>query len=272
MKLSFNKRLQKICNEKNNRLCIGLDIDPDRFPVSRDKTIEGMEAFAKDIIEGTITFCPVYKPNFAFYERYGSKGYALLEKIVDFINGRSLVIADAKRGDIGNTSRQYANAILNNMGCDAITVSPYMGKDAIEPFVENIEKGVFILGVTSNIGAAEIQNNSGDSLPLYQRVIKIANELNENDNVGLVVGATQTHLMEIVQKKSKRLSWLVPGIGAQGGDLEKSISISNQGGVGIINISRGILYADTGSMDDIIQSAKYYTKEIQKYLCNPITC
>ena len=108
MKLSFNKRLQEICNQKTNRLCIGLDIDPDYFPLGRDTSIYGMEAFAKEVIRGTIEFCPVYKPNFAFYERFGSGGYALLERIVDYISGRSLVIADAKRGDIGNTSRQYA--------------------------------------------------------------------------------------------------------------------------------------------------------------------
>ena len=116
-----------------------------------------MEAFGKEVIEGTIDFCPVYKPNFAFFERFGSKGYALLERLVDHINGRAIVIADAKRGDIGNTSRQYAKAILETMGCDAITISPYMGRETIEPFIDNAEKGSFILAVTSNPGASELQ-------------------------------------------------------------------------------------------------------------------
>jgi len=272
MKLSFNKRLQKICKEKNNRLCIGLDIDPNHFPHFRNKTIEAMEAFAKDVIDRTIDFCPVYKPNFAFYERYGSKGYALLERIVNFINNRSLVIADAKRGDIGNTSYQYSKSILDNMGCDAITVSPYMGKDAIEPFIENAEKGIFVLAITSNEGAAELQNNSDDKLPLYKKVINIANELNINDNIGIVVGATQTDVMEEIKNISTGLSWLIPGVGSQGGSLEKSITISNQGNIGIINISRAILYAGRGNLDDIIQSAKNYTTKIQKSLYSLETC
>ena len=272
MKLSFNKRLQEICNEKNNYLCIGLDIDPDRFPLDRDTSLNGMETFAKDLIDGTIAFCPVYKPNFAFYERFGSDGYALLERIVNYIAGRALVIADAKRGDIGNTSYQYARAIFNSMGCDAITISPYMGRDAIEPFLEDIEKGIFVLCMTSNDGATEIQNNQNDVMPLYERIIQIACEMNGGDNIGLVVGATQADLMEKIRKLSKGLSWLVPGVGAQGGDLQKSVSISNQNGQGIINISRGILYAGNGSMDAIIKSAHQYTEQIREIICNTITC
>ena len=108
MKLSFNMRLEEVSKEKNNRLCIGVDIDPNHFPDFRNKTIDAMEIFAKDVIDRTSDFCPVYKPNFAFYERYGSKGYALLERIVKYIDGRSLVIADAKRGDIGNSSKYYS--------------------------------------------------------------------------------------------------------------------------------------------------------------------
>ena len=270
MKLSFNKRLEEVCKEKNNRLCIGLDIDPTHFPDFRNKTIDTIETFAKDIIDRTSDFCPVYKPNFAFYERYGSNGYALLERIVKYINGRSLVIADAKRGDIGNTSYQYAKSIFDNMGCDAITVSPYMGRDAIEPFIEDLEKGVFVLAITSNAGAAELQNNLADKIPLYKKVINLVNELNINDNMGIVVGATQTKIMEEVKKISKGLPWLIPGIGSQGGNLEKSVTISNHDGIGIVNISRSILYAGTGSLDDILQAAQNYTKEIQKNLCNPI--
>ena len=272
MKLSFNNRLQEICNEKNNRLCIGLDIDPDRFPMKRGNTLDAMEEFAKEVIDGTIEFCPVYKPNFAFYERFGSQGYALLERIVDYISGKAIVIADAKRGDIGNTSRQYARAILQTMGCDAITISPYMGRDAIAPFIEDIEKGVFVLALTSNDSASEIQNNNKDTLPLYERIIQIAGELNKGDNIGLVIGATQSDVLEKIRKLSAGLSWLVPGIGAQGGDLQKSVSASNRNGIGIINISRGILYAGNGSMDEIIKSAHQYTEQIREIVCNPITC
>ena len=171
MKLSFNQRLEAVCKRKNNYLCIGLDIDPDKFQAERDHSIESMEAFGKEVIDGTIDFCPVYKPNFAFFERFGSKGYALLERLVNHINGRAIVIADAKRGDIGNTSKQYARAVLDNMGCDAITISPYMGRDAIVPFMESNDKGVFILAMTSNKGAAEIQNNQNDNIQIIKRNI-----------------------------------------------------------------------------------------------------
>ena len=272
MKLSFNQRLETVCKDKNNYLCIGLDIDPDKFHPGRDTSIDAMEVFGKEVIDGTIDFCPVYKPNFAFFERFGSKGYALLEELVDYISGRAIVIADAKRGDIGNTSRQYARAVLNNMGCDAITISPYMGRDAIEPFLEDTKKGVFILAMTSNDSAVEIQNNQNDNIPLYERIIQIANELNQGDNIGLVVGANQVNVMEKIRMLSEGLSWLVPGVGAQGGNLNESVSISNKNGVGVINISRGILYAGNRSMDDIIKSACKYTEQIREIVCNHIIC
>tara|TARA_B100000315_G_C14257128_1_gene442431 strand:- start:154 stop:630 length:477 start_codon:yes stop_codon:yes gene_type:complete len=158
------------------------------------------------------------------------------------------------------------------MGCDAITISPYMGRDAIAPFIEDIEKGVFVLALTSNDSASEIQNNNKDTLPLYERIIQIAGELNKGDNIGLVIGATQSDVLGKIRKLSAGLSWLVPGIGAQGGDLQKSVSASNRNGIGIINISRGILYAGNGSMDEIIKSAHQYTEQIREIVCNPITC
>ena len=158
MEKSFNERLLEKCKITNNRLCIGLDIDPDKLP-SNISDFESMEIFIKEVIDSTIDFCPVYKPNLAFYERFGSKGFILLENIANYIGDRAITIADGKRGDIGNTSRQYARGILQTMGCDAITISPYMGRDAIEPFLEDFNKGVFVLAMTSNDGAAEIQNN-----------------------------------------------------------------------------------------------------------------
>ena len=272
MSLSFNHRLQNICKEKSNSLCIGLDIDPDKFPIGRDISLIGMETFGKEVIDGTIDFCPVYKPNLAFFERFGSKGYALLERLVDHISGRAIVIADAKRGDIGNTSRQYAKAILGTMGCDAITISPYMGREAIEPFIENAEKGSFILAVTSNPGARELQEHGGAEDPLYKKVIQLAVELNTDDNIGLIVGATQIEVMEDIREQSKGMSWLIPGVGAQGGDLETALNISHQDGMGIINISRGILYAGNGSMENVIQSAINYTEKIRSIIWNPVNC
>jgi orotidine-5'-phosphate decarboxylase len=272
VELSFNKRLQSICEAKSNSLCIGLDIDPDKFPSGADTSLLGMESFAKDVIDGSIDFCPMYKPNFAFFERFGSQGFALLERLVAHINGRAIVIADAKRGDIGNTSRQYATAILDGMGCDAITVSPYMGRDAIKPFIENPEKGVFVLAVTSNQSASEIQEHGNQANPLYKKVIQISMELNTNDNIGLVVGATKTEIMEEVRKLSNGMPWLIPGVGTQGGDLESALKISHKNGLGIINVSRGILYAGDGSLNDVIQAAKNYTEKIRSIVWNPVNC
>ena len=272
MKLSFNQRLEAVCKRKNNYLCIGLDIDPDKFQTERDTSIDSMEAFGKEVIDGTIDFCPVYKPNFAFFERFGSKGYALLERLVNHINGRAIVIADAKRGDIGNTSQQYARAVLETMGCDAITISPYLGRDAIEPFIKNPDKGVFILTVTSNPSARELQEHGGVADPLYKKVIQLAVELNTDDNIGLVVGATQIEVMEDVRERSKGMPWLIPGVGAQGGDLKTALNISHQNGMGIINISRGILYAGNGSMENVIQSAINYTEKIRSIIWNPVNC
>ena len=272
MNLQFNQRLETACREKINSLCIGLDIDPDKFPKGRDTSLQGMETFGKEVIDGTIDFCPVYKPNFAFFERFGSMGYALLERLVDHISGRAIVIADAKRGDIGNTSRQYAQAILDSMGCDAVTISPYMGRDAIEPFIENPAKGVFILAVTSNPGARELQEHGGEEYPLYKKVIQIASELNTADNIGLVVGATQTEVMEDIRKQSEGLPWLIPGVGIQGGDLETALEISHQNGMGIINVSRGILYAGNGSIEDVVKAAEIYTEKIRNIICRPVNC
>jgi orotidine-5'-phosphate decarboxylase len=270
--ISFTQRLETVCRDKNNSLCIGLDIDPDKFPSELDTSLSGMESFGKDIIDGTIDFCPVYKPNFAFFERFGSQGFALLERLVAHINGRAIVIADAKRGDIGNTSHQYASAILDGMGCDAITISPYMGRDAIKPFIENAAKGVFILAVTSNSSASEIQEHENQSNPLYKKVIQIAMELNTNENIGLVVGATKTEVMQEVRELSNGMPWLIPGVGTQGGDLETALKISHKSGIGIINVSRGILYAGDGSLNDVVQSAKNYTEKIRSMVWNPISC
>lgn len=272
MAIPFNQRLETICREKNNSLCIGLDIDPDKFPSGAYTSLSGMESFGKDVIDATIDFCPVYKLNFAFFERFGSQGFALLERLVSHINGRAIVIADAKRGDIGNTSRHYATAILDGMGCDAITISPYMGRDAIHPFIENPEKGVFVLAITSNQSASEIQEHGNQSNPLYKKVIQIAQELNTGENIGLVVGATKTEVMENMRELSNGLPWLIPGVGTQGGDLETALRISHKNGIGIINVSRGILYAGDGSLNDVIQSTKNYTEKIRSIVWNPVNC
>jgi len=270
MGLSFNKRLMLMCEKKSNSLCIGLDIDPDKMRPDSDKSLLGLELFGKDVIDATIDFCPVYKPNFAFYERFGSKGYAILENLVSYIDSRAIVIADAKRGDIGNTCKQYSSSILDKMGCDAITISPYMGEDSILPFIDNASKGVFILAVTSNDSAINIQNHGTSDLPLYKKIIQMGSKLNINNNIGLVIGATKTNMMENIRGLSFGMPWLIPGVGSQGGDLEEALQISSKDGIGIINVSRGILYSGDGTINDIVDSAKKYTNRIRETIWNQI--
>tara|TARA_Y100001970_G_scaffold99511_1_gene125129 strand:+ start:474 stop:1277 length:804 start_codon:yes stop_codon:yes gene_type:complete len=267
MNNSFNSKLKKACEEKNNRLCIGLDINPKVDTDNEVKIIDYIESFAKEVIDATIEFCPVYKPNLAFYEKFGYKGIKVLESIVDYIDGRAITIADAKRGDIGNTTKRYASAIFEKMGFDSITVSPYMGRDSIKPFIDNESKGAFILCLTSNKSAIDFQFLKENGRTLYQKVAEVGVELNSNNNVGLVVGATQPEYMESIIDYSKGLNWLIPGIGAQGGDLEKSLLICKRSDkIGIINVSRGILSAGNGEIDDIVSATINYTNEIRKYI------
>tara|TARA_X000001036_G_scaffold252574_1_gene235075 strand:- start:14104 stop:14898 length:795 start_codon:yes stop_codon:yes gene_type:complete len=264
MENSFNNRLLNQCNQTNNRLCIGLDIDPDKLP-SHISDLKSVESFTKEIIDATIDFCPVYKPNFAFYERFGSKGFALLENIASHIGNRAITIADAKRGDIGNTSKHYADSIFNQFGFDSITISPYMGSDAIIPFIEDETKGAFILCLTSNDSAKDFQFITENHNQLYEIVADKTKALNNNNNLGLVVGATNKEQMLALREKNS-LPWLIPGIGVQGGDLETSIKVGNQNGIGIVNVSRSVIYSGNGSINEIYKSALNYTEQIRSFL------
>ena len=266
MKKSFNNRLKEHCELKNNRLCIGLDIDPQKANLKTSSDLSNIIDFTKDVVDATIDICPIYKFNLAFYECYGSKGYNWMEKIVQHIDTRALTIADGKRGDIGNTAKKYADSLFNYFGFDSVTLSPYMGIDSIAPFIEDETKGSFVLCLTSNKGAADFQYNSYNNEPLFISVAKFCKELNKKNNIGIVVGATKPESMKQISEHSSGLSWLIPGIGAQGGDLKSSINISNKNGLGIINVSRGILYANEGSINCISNAAMDYTEEIRKYL------
>ncbi len=266
MDKSFNTLISQFCNEKNNRLCIGLDYDIDRLPNSLVKDMASLHDYIIDVIEATISFTPAYKPNFAFFERYGSKGYSILERIPDIVSGRAITIADAKRADIGNSSLKYNESILCGMGYDSITISPYMGRDSIEPFTTERSKGVFVLCLTSNKGADDFQKKETNTGQLYFDVLELCKAINTNNNIGIVVGATQSSTMELVANKSDKLTWLMPGIGAQGGDLENSIRIGNMNGIGIVNVSRSIIYNKDSSIDSVCSAAKDYTDKIRRYL------
>ena len=261
--LTFNQRLKKVCTDKNNRLCIGLDLDNEKLS---NPSLSYMEGYIKDIIDCTIDHCPIYKINFSFYEKHGSAGYKILEKIPDFIDNNAITIADAKRGDIGNSSKYYANSIFALLNYDSITVSPYMGNDSIQPFIDYSDKGVFILCLTSNSGSKEYQQLKINDKELYKHVAQNASNLNMNDNIGIVVGATNNAFLNEVKEFSGDIPWLMPGVGAQGGDLESAIKIEGEKGLSIINVSRGVLYAGNGTVEDIRKASLEYTKNIREVL------
>ena len=261
--MSFNENLKKQCNLKNNRLCIGLDFDNKWF---QNDSVDYMKGFIKDVIESTIDLCPVYKINFAFYEKHGFSGYEILEKIPSFVNGRAVTIADAKRGDIGNSSKYYAESIFEYLNYDSITVSPYMGHDSLEPFIKYKDKGVFILALTSNPGSEDFQKMIFKSDELYKHVIRLANDLNSANNVGLVVGATNHQHLDEIKKESNLLPWLMPGIGFQGGDLKKSVTLGEESYLSLINVSRGIIRSGDGSLSAIRNETKKYTQKIRESL------
>jgi len=260
---NFNSLIKEKCIKKNNRLCIGLDIDNNKLT---NNSTSYMEKFIYDIIESTIDHCPIYKINFAFYEKHGSIGFKILEKIPEIINNRAVTIADAKRGDIGNSSSYYADAILNSLGYDSITVNPYMGMDSIEPFMKYQNKGVFILCLTSNRGSSDFQKMKIEDTELYKHVAIKANESNINNNVGIVVGATNSNYLSEIKDICGNIPWLMPGIGFQGGDLFDSIKIEGENGLSIINVSRDIIYNGCGSIEDIRLSSLKYTEKIRKLL------
>ncbi len=247
MKL-FNDILKEATSNFNSRLCVGLDIDANRILGDSIPSLVELKTFTRSIIESTIDHVCAFKINLAFYEYYGSKGFSWLEETLEVINGRRLVIGDGKRGDIGNTGQKYASSMFDHFGFDAVTLSPYMGQDSIEPFLDRSDRGAFVLCLTSNPGSRDIQLSKGSGIAIYKKVISMIKDLNENNNCGLVVGATKTDQIADIRLEAGDLPFLIPGIGAQGGDLEGSVSAGNTDGIALINVSRGILYASDPSL------------------------
>ena len=258
--VSFNQRLIDRANEINSYLCVGIDISPELFG---SDNIDNLIHHSKLVVDATRDFALAYKPNFAFFERWGSKGFTWLENLVEYIGDGPVLIADAKRGDIGSTTSQYAKSIFNHFGFDCVTLSPYLGGDSIEPFIDYKDKGVFILCKTSNSSGAEFQSKKLDNDSfLYESVALWANTLNKYNNVGLVVGATAPEELSAVRSISPDLPLLIPGVGAQGGDLSHSIRAGNSSSIGIINISRSISFAGDMSESAIRNSAESYVKKM----------
>ena len=237
--MKFSDKLLNTSRKNKSWLCIGLDPDPELMP--------GVDVlqFNKAIIEATCDLVCAYKPNLAFYEALGTEGLTILEKTVKYMPSDIPLIGDAKRGDIGNTAKAYAKALFSVLGFDAATVNPYLGFDSIEPFINHQDKGVFILCRTSNPGATDFQNLYTNGLPLYEAVARKAKEWNTYGNIGLVVGATYPEELKKVRSICPEMPLLIPGIGAQGGDLASAVSygVDARGEKAIINVSRQILYA-----------------------------
>ena len=230
--------------DKQSFLCVGLDPDPDRIPVTYGGDVL---SFNKAIIDATREYCVAYKPNTAFYEALGLDGLDILKQTVDYIGDDHFVIADAKRGDIGNTSRYYARFAFETLGADAITVAPYMGQDSVGPFLEYPGKWAIVLALTSNAGSRDFQHatQDGSDQPLFARVMQRVSRWGNPEQLMFVCGATQAERFGELRKICPHHFYLVPGIGAQGGDLQAVCRFGMTDDCGLlVNSSRGILYAD----------------------------
>lgn len=239
--------LEKIINKNNEGkfICVGLDTDINKIPAILLKEKNPVLTFNKSIIDSTKDYAAAYKINFAFYERNGVKGFEELEKTIELIPSGVLSIADAKRGDIGNTSQMYASSVYDHFGFDSVTLHPYMGKDSLEPFLNYTDKLNFILVLTSNPGANDFEKlKLSDGKYLYQNILEKINHWNVNNNCGIVFGATKIEELKENINSFGNLSVLLPGVGAQGGSLEDVVSsfkVNNRKNY-LVNVSRGIIY------------------------------
>ena len=242
-KVNFIQKLANAADKNDSLLCVGLDPDPQRMP----RNI-GVLEFNRAIIEATSDLVCAYKLNLAFYEALDD-GLDTLKRTIECIPDKIPVIGDAKRGDIGNTAKAYARAIFDNLNCDATTVNPYLGFDSVEPFIQYKDKGIFILCRTSNAGAADFQSlrceAEPDYRPLFELIALKAREWNKYGNIGLVVGATYPEELKLIRSAHPDMPLLIPGIGAQGGDLASAVryGVDARGEKAIINSSRQIIYA-----------------------------
>lgn len=263
---------EKLVSEIRNKktfLCVGLDPDMSKIPRHiMDEEEDPIYEFNKHIIEATAPYCVSFKPNNAFYEAYGLSGIASLEKTIKFIRKNypdHFLIADAKRGDIGNTSSMYATAYFKRLDADAITVAPYMGSDSVKPFLQFENKWAIILGLTSNEGSSDFQQLKVDGRELYLRVIETCSKWGNERNMMFVVGATKTRMLSDIRKLVPDHFLLVPGVGAQGGSLEEVCKYGLNKDIGLlVNSSRGIIYASGGT--DFAEKAAVAAKEIAQQM------
>lgn len=263
------KELIEQIKRKKSYLCVGLDTDLKKVPEKFHKESDPIFAFNKSIIEQTKDYCVAYKLNLAFYESLGHKGWISLEKTMELIPNDIFTIADAKRGDIGNTSKQYAKTFFETYDFDSITVSPYMGEDSIKPFLEFDNKWVIILGLTSNKGSNDFQMLKTDEGYLYERVLKTASSWGNPSNIMFVIGATHPEAFAHVRTIIPDNFMLIPGVGAQGGDLDQiSNHALNQDIGALVNVSRAVIYPEgVGEFEELVKAkAMAYQKDMAKYI------
>ena len=256
-------------HEKQSFLCVGLDTDIKKIPESLLKEEDPIFAFNKAIIDATAPYCVAYKPNLAFYEAFGIKGMIAFEKTIQYLNEyhpEQFIIADAKRGDIGNTSKMYARTFFEEYNLDALTVAPYMGEDSVTPFLEYPNKWVILLALTSNKGSQNFQlTTDTEGERLFEKVLRKSQEWGNEENMMYVVGATQGKMFEDIRRIAPKHFLLVPGVGAQGGSLQEvcKYGIIKDCGL-LVNSSRGIIYASNGT--DFANVAAQKAQELQQQM------
>ena len=262
--MTTNQLISEI-HKKQSFLCIGLDVDLNKIPKHLLKEKDPIFAFNKAIIDATHHLAVAYKPNTAFYEAYGINGWRALEKTITYLNKNYpeiFTIADAKRGDIGNTSTMYAKAFFEDLGFDSVTVAPYMGKDSVEPFLSFENKHTIMLALTSNAGAFDFQTQKINNIELYKKVLETSKHWENNKNLMYVVGATKAEFFKEIRKIVPDSFLLVPGVGAQGGNLQDVCRYGMNKYVGLlINSSRGVIYASNDI--DFDKSAANEAKKLQ---------
>lgn len=263
--MNLNDLIKNIKN-KNSFLCIGLDVDLQKIPKHLLELEDPIFTFNKGIIDATHQLAVAYKPNIAFYEAHGTKGWRALEKTINYLNQNHpeiFTIADAKRGDIGNTSSRYAKVFFEDLDFDSVTVSPYMGRDSVEPFLAFENKHTILLTLTSNIGAFDFQTQKINEKELYKIVLETSKSWRNSENLMYVVGASKAEYLKEIRKIVPDSFLLIPGVGAQGGNLVEvcKYGITNDIGL-LINSSRGIIYASDGT--DFAEAAAIEAEKIQQ--------
>src|SRR6266705_2548385 len=255
-KVNFLDKLLSASRQQNSLLCVGLDPEPDRFPAAlREMPVErAVIYFCRAIIEATASFVCAFKPNIAFFEVLGLAGMRVFHEVLSAIPAHIPVIVDAKRGDIGITARNYASTMFDVYGCDAVTVNPYLGYDSVAPFLAFHEKGVIFLCRSSNPSARDfqdllVQEEKGQGRPLYEMIAQRVQSWNKAGNCGLVVGATYPQELRTIRSMCPDMPILIPGVGAQGGDLEASVKagVDGHGEKAIIAVSRTVIFAGEGT-------------------------